>query len=483
MRTKSPDSHAGAATPHTLFPKLLMNSDQTITDVTPAPPAPDGLARTRLGEIYVLREADIVRVRDRVRRLSRDLGFDPTTQIKITTAVSELTRNIYEYARTGAISLYIVERGGQSGILITARDEGPGIDDATLRQILRGSYRSASGMGVGLAGTRRLMDDFQIETAPKGGTRVSVIKWLHANVAARAHDHVAGIQNSLADEADASAVDELKQQTRDQTRLLSELEERREQLERLNAELEERNRELADANTRLHELSNMKEEFLALTTHDLRSPLAVISGVINFFTSGRLGELTPEQQKMVSMMERNTGNLIELVNDLLDASKLESGSIRLDIISNDLQTIAAELGETMTPLAADKGIDLHVEIPAGLPHVRADRAKLRRILVNLLSNAIKFTNRDGRITISAERMDGVVRIGVADTGVGIAAEDVARLFDKYEQARSRSTRSEKGTGLGLYITKQLVELHGGTITVDSEPGRGSTFTFTLPVAE
>ncbi len=456
-----------------------MNSHLTIA----ATPAHDDLARTRLGEIYILREADIIRVRDRVRRLTRELGFDPTTQIKITTAISELTRNIYEYARSGAISLYIVRRGGQSGILVTARDEGPGIDDATLRAILRGSYRSASGMGVGLAGTRRLMDDFQIETAPQGGTRVSVIKWLSADAAARVRDHIESIQNSLADESDASAVDELKQQARDQTRLLSELEEKREELERLNAELADRNRELKDANTRLHELSNMKEEFLALTTHDLRSPLAVISGVINFFTSGRLGELTPEQQKMVSMMERNTGNLIELVNDLLDASKLESGSIRLDITADDLHTIAAELSETMTPLAADKGIDLHVNIPADLPHVRADRAKLRRILVNLLSNAIKFTNRGGRVTISAEHIDGVIRISVTDTGVGIAPEDVARLFDKYEQARSRATRSEKGTGLGLYITKQLVELHGGTINVESTLGEGSTFAFTLPVAE
>src|SRR5215218_4623206 len=119
---------------------------------------------TRLGDIYVRRESDIVKVRDRVRRLAREMGFDATTQIKITTAVSEVTRNIYEYAKQGAITLALAERGPDLGIQITARDDGPGINEATLKTILRGSYQSASGLGVGLAGTRKLMDEFDIQT-------------------------------------------------------------------------------------------------------------------------------------------------------------------------------------------------------------------------------------------------------------------------------------------------------------------------------
>jgi two-component system cell cycle sensor histidine kinase PleC len=115
-----------------------------------------------------------------------------------------------------------------------------------------------------------------------------------------------------------------------------------------------------------------------------------------------------------------------------------------------------------------------------LPPVEADRTKLRRVLVNLLSNALKFTPKGGRVEVRAEPEGDGVRLTVADTGVGIAPEDVARLFDKYEQARSRATRGEKGTGLGLYITRQLVELHGGEIQVTSELGRGSTFSFTIP---
>jgi signal transduction histidine kinase len=436
----------------------------------------------RLGDIYVRREADIVKVRDRVRRVARELGFDATTQIKITTAVSEITRNIYEYAGSGAISIATAERGADFGLQVTARDDGPGIDQKSLQSILRGSYNSASGMGVGLSGTRKLMDEFHIETAPGHGTRVTVVKWMPRAESPAGRSRLEELRSIIGADADDSAVEELQQQNRDLAAVLTELEEKREELERVNREVSETNRELNEANTKLRELSELKEEFLALTTHDLRSPLTVISGVISFFTSGRLGELSPEQRNMVAMMERNAQSLIELINDLLDASKLESGSLRLDLSSFNLRSVANELRETMEPLACEKGINLHVLIPEDLPPVEADRPKLRRILVNLLSNALKFTGREGAVTISATGEGDRVSVAVSDTGVGIAREDVDRLFDKYEQTRNRATRGEKGTGLGLYITKQLVELHGGEIKVESEPGKGSTFSFTIAIA-
>ncbi len=438
---------------------------------------------TRLGDIYVRRESDIIKVRDRVRRLAREMGFDSTTQIKITTAVSEVTRNIYEYAKSGAISLALAERGLDVGLQLTARDDGPGINPATLRAIMHGSYQSVSGLGVGLSGTRKLMDEFDIQTAPGEGTRVSFIKWMPRTSSEHIKDRIEELRAYfVGQDADDSAIEELQQQNRDFVRILSELEEKREELEELNRQLNQSNKELNDANAKLRELSELKEEFLALTTHDLRSPLTVISGVISFFTSGRLGELSPEQKNMVAMMERNTQSLIELVNDLLDASKLESGTMRLDITSIELPSLLDELRETMEPLAKEKEIVLKERIAPALPPVAADRTKLRRILVNLLSNAVKFTPKQGEVEVSAEMEGDHVRLAVADTGVGIAPEDLERLFDKYEQARSRATRGEKGTGLGLYITRQLVELHGGQIEAQSEVGRGSTFSFTLPVS-
>ena len=446
----------------------------------------EGIDTTRLGDIYVRREADIVKVRERVRRLAREMRFDTTTQIKITTAVSELTRNIYEYAGSGAITLAVAFRKGGSnavGLQITARDEGPGIDEASLRAIMRGQYTSRSGLGVGLTGTRRLMDEFEIESG--AGTRVTIIKWLPPVEAAGVKARVDALRENFNAEDSESAVEELARQNRDFVRILAELEEKREELEHLNEQLTASNAELNEANARLRELADMREEFLALTTHDLRSPLTVISGVISFFTSGRLGELSPEQKNMVKMMERNTQNLIELVNDLLDAAKLESGSLQLELADVDLCGFINEVCEPFVQLARDKGLTLALENPPdALPNaVRADRAKLRRVIVNLLSNALKFTPKGGRVTVRVEAASaGEVRVAVADTGVGIAAGDLPLLFDKYEQGRHRATRGEKGTGLGLYITRQLVELHGGQIQVESEIGRGSTFSFTLPIA-
>ena len=444
----------------------------------------DGITTTRLGDIYIRREADIVKVRDRVRRLAREMGFDQTTQIKITTAVSELTRNIYEYARSGAITLSAAQSGpAAAGLHVTARDSGPGIDSHTVEAIMRGDFRSAHGLGVGLAGTRRLMDDFEIESGEDGaGTRVSVVKWLPPAEAAAVRARVEELREQFAGEADESALEELEQQNRDLVAVLGELEEQREELERLNRELAEKNTELEEANAKLHELAEMKEEFLALTTHDLRSPLTVISGVISFFSSGRLGELTPEQQNMVGMMERNTQSLIELVNDLLESAKLDSGSIKLDLAPVEPGPLLDEINESMRALADEKGIALELAPAPRLPKVNADRQKLRRALVNLVSNALKFTGRGGRVRVAAAQEGAAVRFAVTDTGVGVSAEDLPRLFDKYEQGRSRATRSEKGTGLGLYITRQLVELHGGEIHAESQPGKGSTFSFTIPIA-
>ncbi|HZH92052.1 MAG TPA: ATP-binding protein [Pyrinomonadaceae bacterium] len=443
----------------------------------------EGIDTTRLGDIYVRREADIVKVRERVRRLAREMRFDTTTQIKITTAVSELTRNIYEYAQSGAITLAVAFRAGAAGLQITARDEGPGIDEASLRAIMRGQYTSPSGLGVGLTGTRRLMDEFEIESGEGKGTRVTIIKWLPPAEAAGIRERVAALRGDFNEEDSESAVEELARQNRDFVRILGELEEKREELERLNRQLTASNAELNEANARLRELAEMREEFLAMTTHDLRSPLTVISGVISFFTSGRLGELSPEQKNMVAMVERNTQNLIELVNDLLDAAKLESGSLQLELADIDLCVIVKEACESFAQLAQEKGVALTQEHSDDAPFLlRADRAKLRRIVVNLLSNALKFTPRGGRVTVRVEAAgEGALQIAVADTGVGIAPDDLPVLFDKFEQARHRATRGEKGTGLGLYITRQLVELHGGKISVESEVGRGSTFSFTIPL--
>src|ERR1043165_8973401 len=170
---------------------------------------------TRLGDIYVRREGDIVNVRDRVRRLAREMGFDSTTQIKITTAVSEVTRNIYEYAKSGAISLSLAERGPDFGLQVTARDDGPGIDEATLRSIMRGQYQSSSGLGVGLSGTRKLMDEFDVQTKLGEGTRVTLVKWMPRGLSDNLKERIEELRAHLGEDVEDSAIEELQQQNRD----------------------------------------------------------------------------------------------------------------------------------------------------------------------------------------------------------------------------------------------------------------------------
>ena len=204
---------------------------------------------TKLGDIYVRCEADIGAVRDRVRRLARDMGFDATTQIKITTAVSELTRNICEYAASGAITLALAERAdGAVGLQLIARDDGPGMEAQLLDEIMRGSYHSASGLGVGLAGTRRLMDEFELDSVLGAGTRVTVVKWLPLAVAAKTKERSEELRAHFAADAE-SAAEELAQQNRDLLAVLAELEEKRTELERVNEELSRTNAALNDRRT------------------------------------------------------------------------------------------------------------------------------------------------------------------------------------------------------------------------------------------
>jgi signal transduction histidine kinase len=204
--------------------------------------------------------------------------------------------------------------------------------------------------------------------------------------AARFKERVNALREDFNAEDAESAVEELARQNRDFVRILGELEEKREELERLNGQLSRSNRELNEANARLRELAEMREEFLALTTHDLRSPLTVISGVISFFSSGRLGELSPEQKNMVGMMERNTQNLIELVNDLLDAAKLESGSLPLELADVNLCASSRSL-RTFVQLAREKETRSRSleDARAASPSTCAPTRQTRAILVNWLS--------------------------------------------------------------------------------------------------
>ncbi|GEM_PF-849383 len=229
-------------------------------------------------------------------------------------------------------------------------------------------------------------------------------------------------------------------------------------------------------------LERMKDEFVSITSHELRTPLTSIKGFVDLLLAGEVGELNDEQREFLGIVKDNTDRLVALISDLLDLSRLESGRMELRCAPLGLAGVVRNVASTLRPQIEAKQQVLALELSDGLPAVLADRDRLTQILTNLLSNAHKYTPRQGRITVSA-RVDGEqVRIDVQDTGVGLTADEQARLFTRFFRARNRATRDASGTGLGLVITRSLVELHGGRLTVFSVPGEGSTFSFTLPVA-
>jgi signal transduction histidine kinase/CheY-like chemotaxis protein len=238
---------------------------------------------------------------------------------------------------------------------------------------------------------------------------------------------------------------------------------------------------LAASNEAIERASAAKSDFLASMSHELRTPLSAIIGFASLMRDevGE-GELVTVPREWVEHIHSSGQHLLSLINDVLDLSKVEAGRLELEPTRFDLSSAVSELVGGMRPLADAKRLTLSAYVPE--VSVAADRGRLRQVLYNLVSNAIKFTPHGGRVEIGAEPGDGEIRISVSDTGIGISSEDQERIFDEFSQLGDSATRSE-GTGLGLALTRRLVEAHGGRIEVESAPGRGSRFVVVLPHAE
>jgi signal transduction histidine kinase len=239
-------------------------------------------------------------------------------------------------------------------------------------------------------------------------------------------------------------------------------------------------RELRDQARQLEDASRHKSEFLANMSHELRTPLNAIIGFSEVLLEGLFGDLNAKQREYLGDIHGSGTHQLALINDLLDLSKVESGKVELELAPvSVLEAITSGIA-LVRGRATNHGVSLHTEIDADLVPIVADARKIKQVIVNLLTNAVKFTPEGGRVTARARMLNDEVVISVSDTGVGIAPGDQARIFEEFEQARHGKS-AEEGTGLGLTLTKRLVELHGGRIWVESELGVGSTFSFTLPV--
>jgi signal transduction histidine kinase len=240
-------------------------------------------------------------------------------------------------------------------------------------------------------------------------------------------------------------------------------------------------KEIQEKSAQLEVANKHKSEFLANMSHELRTPLNAIIGFSEVLSEKMFGELNEKQADYLKDIHESGKHLLSLINDILDLSKIEAGRMELDLASFHLPTAISNAMTLVRERAQRHGIKLGLDVDARLGDFNADERKVKQILLNLLSNAVKFTPEGGRVDVSAKMDTDKVAIAVRDTGVGIAPEDQAALFEEFKQVGKDSTRKAEGTGLGLALTKRFVELHGGEIRVDSAPGKGSTFTVTLPV--
>jgi signal transduction histidine kinase len=223
-----------------------------------------------------------------------------------------------------------------------------------------------------------------------------------------------------------------------------------------------------------------KSEFLASMSHELRTPLNAILGFSEVLKEEMFGELNAKQLEYLGDIYSSGQHLLALINDILDLSKIEAGRMELELSTFDLPTLLDNALVLVRERAGSHGLTLHLEVQSGMGEWVADQRKVKQVVINLLSNAVKFTPSGGSVAMRARRIDGCAEVAVTDTGVGIAEADQALVFEEFRQASGDHLGKSEGTGLGLSLAKRFVELHGGSIWVQSAKGRGSTFTFTLP---
>jgi signal transduction histidine kinase len=431
-------------------------------------------------------EGDVVVVRQRARQISELLGFERQDQTRIATAVSEIVRNAFSYAGGGRAEFMIEPAETPQLLRIRVVDKGSGIPN--LQSILDGQYLSQSGMGLGLLGARRLMDHFRIQSAVGKGTTVELDQRLPQRNPRITQPRLTEIATSLRRDTVTDPLTALREQNRELMQSLEEIRRRDDESEQLNQELGDTNRgvvalyaELDERAEQLRKASDLKSRFLSNMSHEFRTPLNSILALSRLLIDRIDGELTPEQERQIGYIRRSAESLLELVNDLLDLSKVEAGKIDVKCVRFTVPGLFGALRGALRPLLASASVELNFEILDDMPDLVTDEAKVAQILRNLISNALKFTEK-GEVRACA-RYDAETSIAiftVRDTGIGIASDEQERIFEEFSQIDTRLQKKVKGTGLGLPLSRSLAQLIGGNITVESVVGQGSVFTLAIP---
>ena len=437
---------------------------------------------TPLSSVSLHFEYDLVAARRRARQIAALLGYQEQDQTRIATVASEIARNALRYAGGGRIEFAVETRDGADFLVMTVTDRGSGI--ANLDEVLSGRYRSTTGMGLGLVGARRLMDDFQVSTSPEKGTTVRMAKRLPAAARSLSGSALGNLMDQLARQRPESPLEEVQQQNGELLHALSQLNERQEELERLNQELEDTNRgvlalyaELDEKAESVRQADRMKSRFLSDMSHEFRTPVNSILALTRLLEESVESD---EGKRQLSLIRRAADDLESLVNDLLDLAKIEAGKIEVRPAEFEVTNLFSALRGMLRPLLLNRSLALVFEEPEDLPPMWSDEGKIAQILRNFISNALKFTEA-GEVRVSASQVGEAIRFSVTDTGIGIAPEDQERIFEEFTQIENPLQRNQKGTGLGLPLTRKLATLLGGTVGVHSIPGSGSTFFAEIPI--
>jgi len=442
------------------------------------------MTRIPLLTLNVAGEDDVVTARQRARVIARSLGFDAQDQTRIATAVSELARNIQQYARDGRVVFELDDDASDAAMVVQVVDRGPGIPH--LQSVLDGTYVSPTGMGVGLAGARRLSDRFDVQTMPGTGTRITLAKLL-PGMRASGPDLARFAAREIELARPGSVSDELSEQNHALVAALGDMERQRAELERLNLELDETNRgvlalyrELDDRAEDLRRASESKSRFLSMISHELRTPLTSVLNLSRLLLDRVDGDLTPEQERQMLLMRNSVQTLIEMVNDLLDLARIEAGKTNITLAPVHVSDVLAGLRGVFRPVLQTSAVALLLDDPPEPIELCTDEGKLAQVLRNFISNAVKFTEA-GEIRVTVVRNMHDVTFNVSDTGVGIAREDQERIFEDFAQVDNPRQRYVRGTGLGLSLSRKIAGLLGGSVGVESELGEGSRFWIQLPL--
>ncbi|HET9123168.1 MAG TPA: ATP-binding protein, partial [Acidiferrobacteraceae bacterium] len=385
-------------------------------------------------------EHDVVQARRRARQIAELLGFEVQDQTRIATALSEIARNALLYAEGGQLE-FALDGEPFEWLEMKVSDQGPGI--ARLQDVLAGHYHSQTGLGMGLLGSKRLMDDFRVHTSTQGTVVVLRKRILQPSKSAGAGAGAVGrIAAALTRLPPATPLEEMKQQNRELLSALEALRRRERQLEDLNRDLEETNRgvvalyaELDEKAESLRRANDVKTRFLADMTHEFRTPLNSILSVSQMLLDQFDGPLTQEQGLQVELVRASAVSLSELVDDLLDLARIEAGKVRVRTQSFSVADLFGTLRGMLRPLlSVNRSVSLLFEEDnlAELPALTTDEGKVSQILRNFIANALKYT-RQGWIRVAARAEGALIVFSVADTGTGIHPADQERIFEEFVQ--------------------------------------------------